>query len=59
MYVVLVRELYEALKSGRVNRVDDILVYSIIRMFNLDVKPDVKIKFVKHGSEVDLKEYLE
>jgi len=28
-------------------------------MLNLDVKPDIKIKFVKRSSEVDLKEYLE
>ncbi len=55
----LIRELYNALKSGKISSINGTLIYNIINMLNLDVKPDIRIKFIKHGKEVDLKDYLD
>jgi len=55
----LIRELYNALKSGKISSINGTLIYNITNMLNLDVKPDIRIKFIKHGKEVDLKDYLD
>jgi len=55
----LIRELYNALKSGKISSINGTLIYNIINMLNLDVKPDIRIKFIKHGKEVNLKDYLD
>jgi len=55
----LIRELYKVLKSGKISSISGTLIYNLVNMLNLDVKPDIRIKFVKHGKEVDLKEYLD
>jgi lysine/ornithine N-monooxygenase len=59
IYGVLIRELYKALKSGKISSISGMLIYDVINTLNLDVKPDIRIKFVKHGKEVDLKEYID
>jgi len=51
--------LYRALKSSKINSVSGTLIYDIVVALNLDVKPDIKIMFVKRGTEVSLKEYVE
>ncbi len=59
IYSVLISELYRAIKSGKIASMSGALVYNIITMLNLDVKPDIKIKFVKRGREVGLRDYIE
>jgi hypothetical protein len=59
IYSVLISELYRAIKSGKIASMSGALVYNIITMLNLDVKPDLKIKFVKRGREVSLRDYIE
>ncbi|MCC6034843.1 MAG: hypothetical protein LM567_05070 [Desulfurococcaceae archaeon] len=59
IYGVFIRELYKALKSGKISSISGMLIYDVINTLNLDVKPDIRIKFVKHGKEVDLKEYID
>lgn len=58
VYSVLVNELYKAIKSGLVSSIDGYTVQGIINALGLDIKPELRIKFVKHGKEVDLKDYL-
>ncbi|MEM1695796.1 MAG: hypothetical protein QXJ18_01055 [Desulfurococcaceae archaeon] len=59
IYRVLIPELYKLLNSGMINEIDGLTVYTIIRRLGLDIKPELRIKFVKHGKEVDFKEYVE
>jgi DNA-binding TFAR19-related protein (PDSD5 family) len=59
IYSVLISELYRAIKSGKIASISGTLVYNIITMLNLDVKPDIKIKFVKRGRKVGLRDYIE
>jgi len=41
---MLIKELYKALKNGKIDSVDGILIYNVIVALNLDVKPDIKNK---------------
>ncbi|MEM3927303.1 MAG: hypothetical protein QXU13_06975 [Desulfurococcaceae archaeon] len=59
IYMGIIKELYNVLKTGQLKELDGITVYSIIRALGLDIKPDLRIKFVKHGKEVDINEYLD
>lgn len=58
VYRALIQELYKLLKSGVLREIDGLTVYSIIRRLGLDIKPELRIRFVKHGKEVDFKEYV-
>jgi DNA-binding TFAR19-related protein (PDSD5 family) len=58
IYRVLIPELYKLLNSGVIKEIDSLTVYTIIRRLGLDIKPELRIKFVKHGKEVDFKEYV-
>ncbi|MEM2171310.1 MAG: hypothetical protein QXU03_06125 [Desulfurococcaceae archaeon] len=58
VYKVLVNELYRAIRSGLVSGIDGYTVQGIINALGLNVRPELRIKFVKHGKEVDLKDYL-
>lgn len=58
VYRVIIPELYRLLQTGVLKELDGLTVYSIIRRLGLDIKPDIKIKFVKHGKEVEFKEYI-
>lgn len=54
----LVDELYKAIKRGLISHIDGFTLYSIMSGLGLDIKPEIRIRFVKHGKEVDLKDYL-
>lgn len=58
VYQALIGEFYRMLKEGVLREIDGLTVYSIIKTLGLDIKPDLKIKFVKHGKEVDFDEYV-
>ncbi|MEZ0393828.1 MAG: hypothetical protein ABWK00_02100 [Desulfurococcaceae archaeon] len=58
-YEPIVRALYDLLKRGAIEEVDGLLVLSIVRRLGLRVTPDLKLRFVKHGKEVDFKDYVE
>jgi len=58
IYDLLVKELYRAIKQGIVNELDGLTLLSIAQSIGLDVRPDLRIRFVKNGKEVDMKEYL-
>lgn len=58
IYGALVNELYKAIEKSLISRIDGFTLYSIISRLGLDIKPEIRIKFVKHGKEVDLKDYL-
>lgn len=58
IYKALVQELYKAIRNNIINSIDGLLVYNIINKLGLDIKPEIKLKFVKHGKEVDLRTYL-
>lgn len=58
VYKALVVELYKLIKQGALKELDGLTVYSIIRQLGLNVKPELRLKFVKHGKEVDFKDYV-
>ncbi|ACL10555.1 hypothetical protein DKAM_0229 [Desulfurococcus amylolyticus 1221n] len=58
IYQVLVGELYKLLKDGVLKELDGLTAYSIIKALGLNIRPDIRIKFVKDGKEVDLDEYM-
>lgn len=58
VYRVVINELYKAIKNGLLSSIDGLTVYGIINTLGLDIKPEIKLKFVKHGKEVDLREYM-
>lgn len=47
------------IQSGSLDVLDGYTVYTILQRLGIPVKPDIKIKFVKKGREVDFKEYVE
>jgi len=59
IYKPLIQELYRLIKNNTLRELDGLTVYSIIRSLGLDIKPELRIKFVKDGKEVDMNEYLE
>jgi len=58
-YPTVIRVFYELLSRGLVSELDGYTVYSVLQKLGIPVKPEVRIKFVKHGKEVSMKEYLE
>ncbi|QOR95162.1 hypothetical protein IMZ38_06140 [Thermosphaera chiliense] len=58
IYDLLVKELYRAIKQGVVSELDGLTLLSIAHSIGLDIRPDLRIRFVKNGKEVDMKEYL-
>lgn len=47
------------IQSGSLDVLDGYTLYAILQRLGIPVKPDIKIKFVKKGKEVDFKEYVE
>lgn len=59
-YPVVLKILYELINKKVISELDGYTVYIILNNYlNIPVKPDIRIKFIKRGKEVDLKEYLE
>lgn len=59
VYQPVVQELYRLLKDGVLKELDGLTVLRIIRALGLNIRPELRIKFVKDGKEVDIDEYLE
>ncbi len=58
-YQIVVKVLYELVKRGVVEKLDGLSVLAVLKRLGLDVKPDLRIRFVKRGKEVGLDEYVE
>lgn len=59
-YSLVLRVLYELINKNVVGELDGYTLYVLLNNYlNIPVKPDIRIKFVKRGKEVDLKDYLE
>jgi hypothetical protein len=58
-YQIVVKVLYELVKRGVVEKLDCLTVLAVLERLGLDVKPDLRIRFVKRGKEVGLDEYVE
>lgn len=59
VYRAVIPELYKLLSSGILKELDGLTVYAIIQRLGLDIRPELRIKFVKDGKEVDLKDYID
>ena len=57
-YPYVIDIFYRLLKQGVVNEFDGYTTYVLLHRIGVPVKPDLRIKFVKHGKEVDFKEYI-
>jgi hypothetical protein len=57
-YRIVVEVLYELVKRGVVEKLDGLTVLAVLERLGLDVKPDLRIRFVKRGKEVGLDEYV-
>ena len=58
-YRIVIEVLYELVKRGVVEKLDGLTVLAVLERLGLDVKPDLRIRFVKRGKEVGLDEYVE
>lgn len=58
-YPLVLRVFHELLSRNVVRELDGYTVYTILNSIGLRVRPETRIKFVKRGREVDLKDYLE
>jgi|GEM_PF-673441 len=60
IYPTVLTILHDLINKGVVNELDGYTLYVLFNKYlNIPVKPDIRIRFVKRGKEVDLKEYLE
>jgi hypothetical protein len=59
LYPYAIKVFYELLKSGKVDEFDGYLTLLLLNRLGIPVKPDIRLKFVKHGKEVSFKEYAE
>lgn len=57
-YEVVVKVFYELLKKGLVKEFDGYTTLLLLNKLGIPVKPEVKLKFVKRGREVNLKNYI-
>ncbi|MEM0031251.1 MAG: hypothetical protein QXV54_05040 [Desulfurococcaceae archaeon] len=58
IYRTIIDELYKAIKNNVISSIDGYTLYELFNALGLDIRPDVKIKIVKHGKEVDLTTHL-
>ncbi len=58
-YQDVIRVLAYLIQSGSISELDGYTMYAILQRLGIPVKPDLRIRFVKHGKEVDFKEYVE
>ncbi len=57
-YELVVKVFYELLNRGLVKEFDGYTTLLLLNKLGVQVKPEVKLKFVKRGREVDLKNYV-
>ncbi len=58
-YEYAIRVLAYLIQQGQLKELDGYTTLVLLNRLGIPVKPDLRIKFVKHGKEVDMKEYLE
>ncbi len=59
LYPYAVKVFYELVRTGRIREFDGYTTLIILNRLGIPVKPDIRLKFVKHGKEVSFKEYAE
>ncbi len=57
-YPYVIDVFYRLLKQGVAREFDGYTTYALLRRLGVPVKPDLRIRFVKRGREVDFKEYV-
>ncbi len=57
-YRAAVRALAEAVKKGLLGEIDGYTALVLLHRLGMPVKPDLRIRFVKHGKEVSFKDYV-
>ncbi len=57
-YPYVIALFYKLLEKRVVEELDGYTVYTVLQRLGIPVKPDLRIRFVKHGKEVDFKEYV-
>ncbi len=58
-YRLALQVFYELIRSGSIEEFDGYTTLLILHRLGIPVKPDVRIRFVKHGKEVSMRDYLE
>jgi len=58
-YMFVLRVFYELIRSNSVKEFDGYTTLVLLHRLGVPVKPDMRIKFVKDGREVDMREYLD
>ncbi|ADI31662.1 hypothetical protein [Staphylothermus hellenicus] len=58
-YPLVIQVLHTLIHQGKIKELDGYTTLLLLHRLGVPVKPDLKIRFVKHGKEVDMKEYLE
>jgi len=58
-YEYAIRVLAYLIQRGQLKELDGYTTLVLLNRLGIPVKPDLRIRFVKHGKEVDMKEYLE
>lgn len=59
LYPYAVKVFYELIRTGKVSEFDGYLTLLLLNRLGIPVKPDIRLKFVKHGKEVSFREYAE
>lgn len=55
----IVQIIAELVKKGKIKSLDGVSLYNLLHALGVRVRLPTKIKFVKKGREVDIKEYFE
>ncbi len=57
-YPLVIQVFYALLQQGKIKEFDGYTTLVLLHRLGVPVKPDLRIRFVKHGKEVDMKDYL-
>jgi len=58
-YMFVLRVFYELIRNNSVKEFDGYTTLVLLHRLGVPVKPDMRIKFIKDGREVDMREYLD
>ncbi len=57
-YPLVIQVFYALLQQGKIKEFDGYTTLVLLHRLGVPVKPDLRIRFVKHGKEVNMKDYL-
>jgi len=57
-YPQVLNLLYQLIIKGVLKEIDGYTLYNILLRLGIKVQPEIRIRFVKDGKEVDFKEYV-